>query len=924
MEEARPILRDLREIGSEMMTYLARYAAVDYKFFRKRTMIAMDGFDTTFDKLSGLFPREVPALTEAQERQVSENIKRLEERREKVQNRYSKEIEQDERRFQRIYNEVGDKVAKFTDQIQSLTDQFDEAAGSLRHLFEEQKSEKESAFQARMKTITQKVNDVQEAQNAVIAAEEEKITAKFLEQVEQKSANAFELQESIAEIERERLSKLEEFDKRQQQLFTAKERDIAEVNEAHDKQMELIDQRQAALQQAIYSVEERISTMQHRAMLVNSNHEGRRSFMHNSLQSQHTLNLKKARTQAEDMSAKIAQTERMIDSVQNMSLDSYQDQFDMMEKSIQYEIDQRDTAIADATDDLRKNYENKIAEQKEKLRELDAEISDNQLKAIRLAAMNQEKLNEKISALQSTNQREIDNINGEISRITGYLSKVHGEWSSLKSATRKIYEHRMIELRHRIEKRKEEQEQELLRVAEENQAVEDSTDYDKLLKDELDDVEGRYRDEEKLIEDEKVRLLNITVDEDRMRGALSTRKQFAEELNILKESENDLKAKLLALSQELLKIETMLNDETAVFAGEQQAKLQSAVRRYEEELEQEKKRLEEELARIREEIQSMKKICLEREKELQLLQKKLEPPKEEDRIKREQQLREEFEQRTAALKESIAILREDIAKLTEQLQQLTEEMNEQKNRGDFAKQKLNDLQDTFQKSVDRVNSETRTKYERMLEAVRNALRKLEDSWRKEEDNLKEIIRQRMEELNLVQKMFEMHVCDVNNDTQKKMANIRDNKAAEWQDCQKSLASELAAEEEKFRAEVETEVTEFGKQERWRAQDNKILLKKEQEEYEHQLCLLRKENSQIKSEVADLQHALLNRLKWTCPECETREREIKEIKSQILSFVQKMHETEKEDSNRIYAASHFGQSPRALPRLRAATETADVY
>ena len=140
MEEARPILRDLREIGSEMMTYLARYAAVDYKFFRKRTMIAMDGFDTTFDKLSGLFPREVPALTKAQERQVSENIKRLEERRDKVQNRYSKEIEQDERRFQRIYNEVGDKVAKFTDQIQSLTDHFDEAAGNLRHLFEEQKA----------------------------------------------------------------------------------------------------------------------------------------------------------------------------------------------------------------------------------------------------------------------------------------------------------------------------------------------------------------------------------------------------------------------------------------------------------------------------------------------------------------------------------------------------------------------------------------------------------------------------------------------------------------------------------------------------------------------------------------------------------------------------------------------------------------
>ena len=924
MEDARPILRSLREIGSEMMTFLVRYAPIDYKFYRKRTEIAIDSFDTEFAKLNGMFPSEVPQLTEAEVNLAKTNGERLAARREKVYNRYAREMDQDEQKCQRMFAQVSEREETFLEGVKALTRDFDAETARIQAEYNEKKSEKERVFNERMAEIVEKIGAVERQQEAEIAAEEEKVGVDFAGQAEQKRASALELEKSVAEIDQERQQRLEEFERMFQRLHETKEREIEELNAAHDKRMEQVEQRQKAVQQAILSVEERISTMEHKALLVKSNHDGRRSFMRNSMLSQHALSMKKAQAQVDDMKAKIAQTERLIEAAENVSLDAYKDRFDMMEQSIQYEISTRDATVEGATSGLRRDYEKKVAEQKEKLRALDAEISDNQLMAIKMAAMNQEKLNEKISELQSHNQREIDNLNGELSRINGYLSKVHGEWSSLKNATQKIFEHRMNELQHEMERRKQMYADELVRIAEERKAIEDSTDYEKLLKDELDDVEKRYLDDEKLIEDEKVRLLNITIEEEKMRGALSTRKQCAEEMNILKESENELKAKLLELSQELLKLETMLNDETAVFTNDQQAKLQSAIRRFEEELEQERKRLEEELARLREEIKNMKRASLEKEKELAQLQKKLAPPKEEDRIAREKQIREEFDKRSSVLMASIEELRRDIAALTEQINQLTQEMNDEKKRGDFAKQKLEDLRETFQKSVDRVNDETRAKYGRMVDTVQTSLRKLQEAWQKEEDNLNEKIRQRTEELELLEKMFQMHISDLNSSTQRKISELQKGKGSNYQAEYDNLAAEFKAEEDKLRKEVEDEALEFGKQERWKQQDNKMLLKKDQEEYEKELAAIRKANSQIKSEISDLQHAIQGRLKWTCPDCQKREKEIKDIKAQILSIVQKMHETEKEDANRIYAAAHFGQSTRTLPRLRAASEVADVY
>jgi chromosomal replication initiation ATPase DnaA len=55
-----------------------------------------------------------------------------------------------------------------------------------------------------------------------------------------------------------------------------------------------------------------------------------------------------------------------------------------------------------------------------------------------------------------------------------------------------------------------------------------------------------------------------------------------------------------------------------------------------------------------------------------------------------------------------------------------------------------------------------------------------------------------------------------------------------------------------------------------------------------------------------------------------EKEKKEIKGQILSIVQKMHNTEKEDANRCYAAAHFGTSIRTLPRLKTTGDVSNIF
>jgi chromosome segregation ATPase len=114
--------------------------------------------------------------------------------------------------------------------------------------------------------------------------------------------------------------------------------------------------------------------------------------------------------------------------------------------------------------------------------------------------------------------------------------------------------------------------------------------------------------------------------------------------------------------------------------------------------------------------------------------------------------------------------------------------------------------------------------------------------------------------------------------------------------------------------VASERSEHLHEENGRRQELRRETETQNAQYESECGKIAGEIANVRNQIEEVQQEFVERLKWQCPNCDRRNAEIKDLKKQIIAFVQQLHETEKEDTHRQYVVAHVGKSNQVLPTL----------
>lgn len=911
----------LNNLGIDIKNLLRSIKTGNSDHFTESLSTVINNFDSEFVEIQTLLPYFIQIPTEIQKK-VFEDVKNaFKTKKDKDLIRYEREIEQYSQRFQIINENIANKTQEYNEKVRSLRDDFEEKLKKLDIKFVDAKILKNTRFKEKMEKIDKILEKIKQEHEITLKKEEQKIESKYAGNFEQRDTKVNDIKKTINDINQEKEDRNKSTADKLQRLRAKHASTIDLINHRHIIEMDKIESQQKDVRNEIDSVEERISTLRRRSEYSKVNFTSRIQFTRNSLDMDHQLRIKEYQRLISDSDAKIKNIEKMIEKVDNNAKEIIQKNIVTWQKKIDDEIMRRDKKLKEIEKDVKNEFEEHLNEKKERLKQLNYEISENQLKSNAAVAKVTDKMLSRVALVQTKNKAEIDKLKIEMERIKHYLSKVQVEWESLRSSTSCIYDHKLLELRSKTIIQKAEHENDIMLVVKKNTPIPDTTDYMALLQEEIKEMENAFKNEESIFENDKMVQLRIKLEEERSRGLLSMRKQNMEEINILKDTESHIKEKRDQVDAQNHELTEKCRREIEDFTVTMNHKINCAIKEVMKELDEQRNEMNQEIAEINNEIDKTKE---EVEETMQLTKKTKEAASPElKNDKAEEEVRQIFEERKAKIQKSIDALREEVKLLKGTRDSLSSTDKKQKTKFDILKSNLISEKEKYFKEADRGKNEIEYKYKRLIEEQERLFQKLSESWESEIEDKKRYRDQLISEKERVMANLIKNNEKTDNEFRLKATELRALKGKAYKSIEDSEIQKFKNLENQFRDEIDKQKLELSKIEKYKYQDNQILLRKQNEEYQKELDELDNQKNKITNHIKELQNKLIQRLEWVCPDCEKLESEIKDMKKTILDIVQKIHDMEKEDGNHQFTLSHFFQSTRALPRLKVPNEKAEV-
>lgn len=893
---------------------------VDYRFTETLQAIFND-FDSTFLNIQSLLPYFIQ-IPEEKQNQVLKQVKSdYEVKKEKNRNRYLKEIDQNKQRFQYIIDKINTASTSFSDQIAKYQKDFEEKLKQLDCFFVDVRIAKTLHYNEKINKIDTKLAEIRQDQQNERESEEKRISNTYVGHIEQKNNKISESKKAINEINQEKETKLKNSDDKIEELKRKHESALELINNRHDIEIQEIITKQNEVQSLISTEEERIDTLNRRATLAENNYKTRLLFTRNSMLMDHQLKMKECQTSINDIDKKISNVKKVMSKLDKNAEENIRQNIQIWRKRVDDELERRNKVVPQIEEELKNQYEEQVNRKKEELKRLNIEISDNQLRSVTIHAAAEDKRHDKFSALEAKFKDEIDKLKDELERIQHYLSKVQEEWDSIRDSTNCIFHHRLIELRSMIDMQRVQHESKVTQVISKNEPQPDTTDYMAMLDEELGRLEEDLKSEENRLLNDKMIQLKMKLEEEKTRGLLSTRKQNLEEINMLKETESHIKEQCQQANEEARKLLDSYREKQEAFALKLDQNLNDKIAEILRKNDEEKEAMQKEINEIQKETEKVKQETSDTQLLIQETKegRKKAPENEEE----ENEIRKEFEQKKSELQNEINSLREEVKLLKNTRVDLSSKEKEEQAKLAKNKNILEAEREQYIKESDRGRNEIEFKYKRLTEEQRKILQNMQNMWDQEVEEKKQYKAQLLADKEKLIETQTKKQQDTDNQFRAKTTEVRAKKAQNFKTIEDDNQKKIEEAEDQLQEKIQKRRDEYSRQEKYKIQDNQLLLRKKNDEYQKEYILLENENSQISSKNKELQNKLMKRLQWVCPSCEKLEKEIKDIKKSILDIVQRIHEMEKEDGNRQFTLAHFGQSSRLLPRLRTKNEHADV-
>ncbi|OHT03545.1 hypothetical protein TRFO_29036 [Tritrichomonas foetus] len=881
----------------------------------------INDFDNKYSEVPKYLPFEETISTEYQMKVLEETKNGYGVKKERALNRYSKEIEQTDQRFRSIIQNISDKNVYYSNKVRELTDSFNQSLKQIDIDFVDKRMDLKKKYDDKNHLVDEIVNGIQQDLDKKLSIEAGKVSQNYIEQIEQRNTKLKELQQAITDINTEKENRLKAANEKIEKVQNKHAAALDLLNHRHELDVDDLHAKQKDLQNEIFTAEGRINSLKRRAEFSNNNFNTRIVFTLNAIKMDHQLKMKECQCFIQDVNHKIENLNKMIDNVDKNVDENIKAKLSSWQKRIGDEIVRRGKKVVEIEGETRIDYEKIIEERRERLKQLNYEISDNQLKSVNEIARISDQARDKVVSISTKFNQEIDKLQSELDQIKAYVSKVNDEWDALRLSTHCIYDHKLVELRNMSVLQKSRHEKKINNFVKKNTPVPDSTDYMALLQEELDGIESEYRAEENKLETDKLTQMKLRYEEDRSRGLITTRKQNVEEVNQLKDTEKHLKDTLSELEKNEKNLRDRLKDEYEEFIRSQDRRIQSALVALSRDNDVFKSKFNNEIEDIRINIIHAKADI---EKAIETLKETREivsaEPTPEDK---EDEVRALFNKEKIAMQEIHENLRTDISLLKEQRLELIAKEKREKSRFESIKNTLEAERERYIKEVERGKNEIEFKYRRMTEEQERILNKMHEMWENEVEEKKKYKDQLVAEMHRLKKNMDKKHVKTDDDFRQKATEIRAKNNTQFKEIEDKKAIRYKEEEEALQATIDKEKLEYSKAEKYKAQDNKISLRLDSERYQKEYEELTKDIKRLTDNIKDLQSQLIKRLQWVCPDCEKHEKEIKDIKKSILDIVQRMHDIEKEEGNRQFTLSHFGKTTRNLPRLRLPNETANV-
>lgn len=921
MDELQISYNRLIHLGTDIRNLLCSLKTGNSIHFSESLNLIINDFDSSFVEIQSLLPYFIQIPTEEQN-QVLEDVKNaFNIKREKDFARYQKETEQYSQRFRAINEKIDKSAHDYNSKVMNLRDDFNDRLKKIDCAFVDKKILIKSKYNEKINQIDKLLIEIKKEQEETLAKEEEKIAIKYTSNIEQKNIKANEVRKAIDDINREKDDKSKSAIEKLQKLQAKHASAIDLLNHRHTIEMDKINTQQKNVQNDIDSVEERISTLKRRSEYSEIAFKSRILFTKNSLNMDHQLQMKECQRQIADTDNLIRNFEKMMEKVEKNANETIKKNIVIWQKRIDDEIMRRNKKLKEIEVQVKNEFEEHVNEKKERLKQLNYEISENQLKSTAAVAKVTDKILSRVALVQNKNKAEIDKLKLEMERIRHYLSKVQVEWESLRSSTHCIYDHKLLELRSRTAIQKTTHENKIMQVVKQRTPIPDTTDYMAILEDEMRQLEASYRQEEAQIKHEKMVQLKIKLEEERSRGLLSMRKQNVEEINILKETESHIKEQRDQVDKENRELTEQCKREIEDFTVTINHKVNCEINEVLKELDEKRNEMNQELSDINDQIDKVKEDITNTMKLIKQTKEAVSPELKNDEA--EEEVRALFEEKKKQIQKSIDALREEVKLLKNTKNDLSNTEKRAQSKFDTLKHNLEAEKEKYLKEADRGKNEIEYKYKRLIEEQERILQKLQESWDSEVEDKQRYKEQLASEKERISSNQLKNLEKTDNEFRKKVTEIRSRKGKANKEIEDAEYQKFKEEEEAFREEIERQRLEFSKIEKYKYQDNQILIRKQNEGYQKELDEIESHNNKISDHIKELQDKMIKRLQWICPDCEKLESEIKDLKKTILDIVQKIHEMEKEDGNRQFTLTHFCQTTRALPRLKVPNEKAEV-
>lgn len=916
MDGVKFALSSIIPVGEKLKLCIARLRTDKSPELMNKMQEMINEFDSKIYNFQDLLPKEKPPPDPEPNAITIQAVETFNSRKQKIYQRYSGEISQINQRYKNLRKQIVANTELYCNKVYELEEKFKSDVEKLEN-------ERDKEIDRRRTAVDDEIRDIDQKLRPIKLEFQRKTQAK-IEEINQTSENTYKhWQESIAStkqaiegVEKEYSEKEEFFITSEQEIVNSYTNRCQTIREQQDVEMGKIIDEMNEVKKLIHREKDKVLNIKDRGNIAVTTYHSNYSEMVAKLSKHHT-------TQMKLIEIKLAEARHKAERLADIYADKSEQFKDIIvvntseqDEQIKKEVEKRPKLIEDAVKEKTEEYTKQIELLQTKINNLQTEINSNITEANKIVSSVHKEMNDKLNKIQDANDKEIRELNEEITKIVTYKSKIEGEEKTLRDSTEIIFQSQVNNLNIALTAMKRRHGEEIDTITAREKPIEEFIDYDKLYEDEINKTDSEYRQEEASYEKEKSVLLGVKAEEDKSRGYLETRKQNSPEITAMKETADDLKTKL--------------HDVTA---RSDSGKAASAAK-----LESDKKVLDLKLEATINQIEKHhqdKMNMLRKEKETfknehDKIQKQLdEAAKRNDEAKVRAKLADEMNARIPEqMKEEAAKKREElletyinqafdqnrkVRKLEEQKNKLAEETEKTVRRSEYLRTHIalrkQEYENKIKEGMDRLDHD----YSIMKKEQEQLMEKLAQTYKDNKNTLLDEIIDRSKSADELIAKIEKLQNDSKIGIERAIEMMVNELTGEHMNKQKERKKELDAEKKVIQVEIDNLLFEIKKEKNWKAQDNRMALKREFEKMEKEMSNKEEDVDKLQKEVEVLKKKLDEEMNSPCKKCPKVQEEIDFVKKDILDIVTHMQNVELEDSNRNFIATHFGT--KSLPPLK---------